>query len=260
MSAPAPTGRSLVTLAPRPAASTRLVCFPSSGAGPAMFRPLARALPADIEPVAVCLPGREHRVREQPARQLLTLAAQVTRELVDAVPGPYLLFGHSMGAMLAYEVCRWLQRTGEGELPATLTVSACLGPDLPRSTEVIGQSDRRLTERLAALGGIPPEAARDPDLMRLILPVIRADLEMVEVYRPRSGPPMDLELLVVVGEEDQVATPAQMTGWPPTALRSSLQVRPGGHFYLLDPVNRAWLADRFSEQAARARLAGETAA
>src|SRR5215475_1217888 len=260
MSSPAPTGHSLVTLAPRPAADTRLVFFPCAGAGPSMFRQLARALPPDIEPIAVCPPGRESRHREQPARHLLELAAQITRELVDTVPGPYLLFGHSMGAMLAYEVCRWLQYAGRDELPAAVTVSACLGPDLARNTEVIGESDRRLSERLAALGGIPPEAARDPELMRLILPIIRADLEMVEVYRPRPGPVLDLELLVVVGEEDHVATPALMTGWPPTALRSSVQVRPGGHFYLLDPANQEWLVDRFTGQAARARLAAETAA
>ena len=260
MSSPAPTGRSLVTLAPRPAADTRLVCFPCAGAGPSMFRQLARALPPDIEPVAVCLPGRESRLREPPARHLVGLAGQLARELEDTVDGPYLMFGHSMGAMLAYEACRWLQRTGRGPLPGTLTVSACLGPDLARNTAVIGQSDQRLIERLAALGGIPPDAALDPDLMRLILPAIRADLTMVEVYRPRSGPPLALELLVVVGAEDPVATPAQMTGWPATALRSALQVRPGGHFYLLDPANRDWLVERFAGQAARVRLAAETAA
>src|SRR5262249_62304620 len=124
-------------------------------------------------------------------------------------PGRSRAAGHGMGAMVAYEGCRWLQRTGRGELPAAMRVSACIGPDLPRSTEVIGESDRRLTERLAALGGIPPEAARDPELMRLILPVIRADLEMVQRYRPRPGPVLDLELLGVGGEEDRVVTPGQ---------------------------------------------------
>jgi len=223
-----------------------------------MFRPLSRALPADIELLAACLPGRESRLREPPATHLLALAAQITRDLVATVDGPYLIFGHSMGAMLAYEVCRWLQRTGRGPLPAALTVSACIGPDLPRGTEVIGQSDQRLSERLASLGGIPPEAARDPDLMRMILPVTRADLEMVEVYQPRSGPPLDLDLLVVSGATDHVATPAQMTGWPSVALRPAVHVRPGGHFYLLDPGNRDWLVGQFAAQAARAVAAAAT--
>src|SRR5262249_8841879 len=148
-----------VAVVPRPAADVRLVCFPSAGGGPAMFRPLARALPADVELLAVCLPGRESRLREPPARHLVGLAGQLARELEDTVDGPYLMVGPSMGAMLAYEACRWLQRTGRGSLPGALTVSACLGPDLARNTAVIGQSDQRLIERLAALGGIPPDAA-----------------------------------------------------------------------------------------------------
>jgi len=252
--------RALTIPFPRPAATTRLVCFPCAGAGPAMFRPLARELPAEIELVAVCLPGRESRLREPPARHLLALTAQVTRELADTIDGPYLLFGHSMGAMLAYEVCRWAQKTGRCPLPYAMTASACIGPDLPRGTDVVGQSDLRLIERLAALGGIPPEAAADRDLMRLILPTIRADLEMVEAYQPRFGPPLELELVVVAGDADHVATPAQITGWRPTALRSSVHIRPGGHFYLLDQANRQWLVDQFTAQAARARLAAETAA
>jgi surfactin synthase thioesterase subunit len=232
------------------------VCFPCAGGGPSMFRPLSRQLPEHIELLAACLPGREYRLREQPATHLLALAAQITRDLAARIDGPYLIFGHSMGAMLAYEVCRWLQRTGLGPLPGALTVAACIGPDLPRGTEVIGQSDQRLIERLAALGGIPPEAARDPDLIRMILPITRADLEMVEMYRPRSGPPLDLDLLVVSGATDHVATPAQMTGWPPVALRAEAQVRPGGHFWLLDQANRDWLVDRVAGQAARAIATG----
>src|SRR5262249_15064603 len=125
MSPPASIGRALVAGVPRPAASVRLICFPSAGGGPAMFRPLARALPADIELLAVCLPGRESRLREPPAGHLVGLAGQLARELADTVDGPYLMFGHSMGAMLAYEVCRWLQRTGGSPLPGAVTVSAC---------------------------------------------------------------------------------------------------------------------------------------
>jgi surfactin synthase thioesterase subunit len=254
MAVPALVGRSLVAFTPRPAARCRLICFPCAGGGPSMFRPLSRLVPDDIELLAACLPGREARLREAPATNLLALAAQFTADIAAHVDGPYLIFGHSMGAMLAYEVCKWLQLTGKAPLPGTLTVSACVSPDLPRETNVIGQSDQRLSERLASLGGIPPEAARDPDLMRMVLPITRADLEMVEVYTPRRGAPLDVDLMVVRGTEDHVARAEQMAAWPAVARRSVSHVRAGGHFYLLDPANRDWLIASFAEQAAKARL------
>ncbi|HSV66473.1 MAG TPA: alpha/beta fold hydrolase [Mycobacteriales bacterium] len=254
-----PKGRSLVVPTPRPSAACRLVCFPCAGAGPALFRPLSRQLPEHIELVAACLPGRESRVREAPATHLLRLASEITLELSRLAAGrPYLIFGHSMGAMIAYEVCRWLQLSGIAPLPGALTISASISPDLPRDTEVIGQSDERLTERLASLGGIDPEVAADPALMKLVLPVTRADLEMVEVYQPRLGPPLELELVTVRGSSDHVATAGQMAGWPRIARAAVQHVRPGGHFYLLEPANRAWLVELFTAQAARAgaHLAG----
>jgi surfactin synthase thioesterase subunit len=240
----------LVAYEPRPAAAVRLVCFPCAGGGPSMFRPLAQLVPPHIELLAACLPGRENRRRTPPATNLLALAAQFTAALAQ-VPPPYLIFGHSMGAMLAYEVCRWAERTGRVPLPAALTVSACVSPELPRDTNVIGQSDEVLSGRLASLGGIPPAAASDPDLMRLVLPITRADLEMVEVYNPRLGAPLPVELTVIRGVDDHVARLDHMAGWSAYGTPVREHARPGGHFWLLDPDNRDWLIRQFAAQAVR---------
>jgi pyochelin biosynthesis protein PchC len=241
----------LVAYTPRPAAAVRLVCFPCAGGGPSMFRPLSRLLPPGIELLAACLPGREARRHEPPATSLLALAAAFTKA-VAAIRTPYLLFGHSMGAMVAYEVCRWARLTGRAPLPAALTVSACVSPDRPRETNVIGQSDEVLSGRLASLGGIPPAAASDPDLMRLVLPITRADLEMVEVYRPRLGPALPVPLTVIRGGADHVARAEHMAGWRQVGTDVREHTRPGGHFWLLDPDNRDWLIRQFAAQAVRA--------
>jgi medium-chain acyl-[acyl-carrier-protein] hydrolase len=239
-----------VRYAPRPGAAVRLVCFPCAGGGPSMFRQLAGLVPEYVEVLAACLPGREGRRREPPATNLLALAAQFTAALAQ-VPPPYLVFGHSMGAMVAYEVCRWAERTGRAPLPIALTVSACVSPDRPRDTNVIGQSDEVLSGRLASLGGIPPAAASDPDLMRLVLPITRADLEMVEVYQPRLGAPLPVPLTAIRGVDDHVARAEHMAGWSTFGTPVSEHARPGGHFWLLDEANRDWLIRRFAIQALR---------
>lgn len=241
----------LVAHTPRPDARVRLVCFPCAGGGPSVFRPLSALLPPHIELLAACLPGRESRRREAPATNLLALAAQFAAEL-SRLRTPYLVFGHSMGGMLAYEVCRWAERTARIPLPAALTVAACVSPDLPRDTNVIGQADEILSRRLASLGGLPPEVTADPNLMRLVLPITRADLEMVEVYRPRLGPPLPLELTVIRGVDDHVARDHHMAGWSAFGTPVREHARPGGHFWLLDPDNRDWLVRQFAAQALRA--------
>jgi surfactin synthase thioesterase subunit/phosphopantetheinyl transferase len=178
----------------------------------------------------VQLPGREARLAEPPDIDVAALA----RAIVARASGrPFALFGHSMGARLAFEAARQMRRDGAPG-PVRLFASGCRPPhlDVPL-TRLAGLPDDELCARIVAMGGTPPAALAHPELRELVLPAIRSDFAMVEAYRYRLEPPLDVPIVVLAGADDPEAAAAEMTGWSAhTAAWTRLYTLPGDHFFL----------------------------
>jgi surfactin synthase thioesterase subunit len=219
--------------APR-AARRRLFCFPYAGGGAAAFRNWPKLLPADVEVLSVQLPGRESRIREKPFDRIADIVKAVKPAILAASDLPYAFFGHSMGALVAFELVQLLEQEGE-PLPDHLFVSARRPPDEPDShSPVHALPDDVFVDRLQERYGAIPEAVRkEPELLALLLPPLRADIRAIEEYTPSSTRKVRCPVHVYGGEGDHNPAPTLLPGWQRVAQREvRLRVFPGGHFYL----------------------------
>ncbi|MCP3757018.1 thioesterase II family protein [Streptomyces sp. TBY4] len=225
------TGRWFHHLAPRPAARITLVCVPHAGAGTAAFGPWADLLPPEVEPVAVRLPGRESRRRDPLPSDWPTLAQEFALALERRITGPYLLFGHSMGAMLVYEsAVRGLARP-----PVRVLLSGCRAPTVPRALPAIHDlPTERFRSELSRLAGTPGAVLASPRLMALLEPVLRADIRLAETWsRPAdTADALPVPVTVFAGADDTVAPPAAVGAWRALAPHGFRRRRVGGgHFF-----------------------------
>lgn len=217
---------------PVPGAAPRLVCCPHSGGSATCFLPLSAALSPAVEVVPVQYPGRQDRRAEPLISDLRELAARLTGLLADE-PGPLALFGHSMGAVLAFEVAQRLERGGR-EVTA-LFVSGRRAPTAHRDVWLHRASDHELLHEVRRLGGTEAELLDDDEIVRLALPVIRNDTRAVETYLHESGnePELSCPIIALTGTEDPQADVAEADRWRDhTSGRFELRTFPGGHFYL----------------------------
>jgi surfactin synthase thioesterase subunit len=227
-----------VTRTPRPSAPVQLWCFPYAGAGAGAYAAWPAVLGIDVEVSALMLPGRERRYRE-PAVIVPQLIAKVVADRVDR---PYALFGHSMGARLAFEVIRELIAAG-GPLPCHLFVSGSPSPDEPRRTDgpyddLSTVDDDEMVARLVAGGGIPPEILAEPELVALMLPTFRGDFTWLDAYVYRPAPPMPVPVTAFAAADDPAAPPDRVAGWKRLATGSFVQhTVPGGHFFVIDRLD-----------------------
>lgn len=237
-----------LSAADAPSWSPRIFCFPHAGGSPRAFVDWQKDLGDDAEIVAICRPGKEHRAAE-PAPTITELvegAAAAIAAVTRADGRPYSLFGHSLGALIAFEVCHRLVGAAAGPGPAAMTdivpapprhliASGCSAPSLLPSQRV--QDIARLTgqefaEAVGFFGGLPAEVIADEDLRDLLLPGVIADFRMAVGYRYQARPPLAVAATVVVGNDDPHVRAAQAdpwTGeftWPP-----EVHWVPGGHFY-----------------------------
>jgi len=221
------------TFAPAPHAALRLFCFHYVGGSASAFRTWAQRLAPGVEVSAVQLPGRETRIREAPFTDLLALAERVAAELTPLLNGkPFAFFGHSMGALLAFEVTRELRRRGL-PAPVHLFASSAAAPQnrMGRTRHTLG--DAELVEELRRLGGTPEEVLQHEELLQLVLPLLRADFSVVDTYRYREEEPLDVPLSAFGGREDDGVTEAHLRDWQSqTRAPFALRLFPGGHFYL----------------------------
>ena len=224
------SGRWLACRERRPEAKYRLYCFPHSGGSAGEFVVWADQLP-EVEVLGIQLPGRGARLDEAAFTRMGPLVDSIVAEVT--FQAPFAFFGHSLGALVAYEVAKVLHATGRRQ-PDRLFASACPAPHLPRISPPIHQLP---DEELAALinqeyASLPAEIMENPDLLRLILPAHRSDFELVETYEYHAGEPLDRPLTVIGGTEDEL-TESELAAWGRhTATRLDLQLLPGGHFYL----------------------------
>lgn len=223
----------LVRPRPNPAAALRLFCFPYAGGGISVFRGWPAALAPDIEVCPIRLPGRESRLRETPFRRIDPLVEALLAVLRDELERPFALFGHSMGALVSFELCRALAARGL-PLPVRLLASGHLPPQTPRREPPISTlPESEFLERLRSMGGTPPAILDNAELMSLFLPLLRADLAVADTYHYRAAPPLPCPITAFGGEADSRACPQELRGWAAqTASDFSLVGLPGNHFFL----------------------------
>jgi pyochelin biosynthesis protein PchC len=218
--------------------TVRLVCFPHAGGIAGYFRPLAEALHGLMEVAAVQYPGRHDRHREPFARSVAELVDGILPEVMARTDtGSLGLFGHSLGSLVAFETARRMR--AEGAPPAVLFVSSSRAPHLYAPTAGMPElTDDALLDELIGLGGTSPEVLREPALLRLILPAVRADFGILAQYRHLPSQPLGCPIIALAGRCDARVSIGEAGEWVAhTADRFDLRVLPGGHFYLDDPDN-----------------------
>ncbi|MGW5611627.1 thioesterase II family protein [Streptomyces sp. NPDC003753] len=214
-------------------APARLVCFPHAGGAAGFYFPLSKALSSTVETLAVQYPGRQDRRAEPGVGDVGELTDGIVEALVPLLDSrPLALFGHSMGAVLAYEVARHLEHE-TGSPPAVLFASGRRAPSRRRVENMHLREDQALVEELRELGGTAPELLDDLDVMRLLLPAIRRDYQAIETYRHRAGRELSCPITVLTGDQDRRTTIDEASDWKHhTTGGCTLEVFPGGHFFL----------------------------
>jgi len=220
------------TFHPSPSRQIRLVGFPHAGGSASYYFPASRALAPRIEILAVQYPGRQDRRNERGVDDIAGLADQISRALEPATAEPFAFFGHSMGAILAFEVARRMQER-TGRTPSQLFVSGRPAPSRSRPDTVHLRDDAGLLAELKRLGGVPPELLDQHDLLATALPAARNDYKAIETYRYVPGPPLLCPITALLGADDPMVTVDEASHWSDhCAGPFRLRVFAGGHFYL----------------------------
>jgi medium-chain acyl-[acyl-carrier-protein] hydrolase len=223
---------------PRPQARLRLFCFPYAGGAASLYRTWPQHLPPTIELCAVQLPGRENRIRESPYTNLVDLVAALLPNLLPVLDKPFALFGHSMGALIAYEVARQLQQ--HRQIPTHLLVSGRRAPVLPEPEALLHtlpSDEAFLRELHRRYHNIPTVLFEETELRALFVPLLRADLTLVETYQCTQLLPLPCQLVALGGTDDPRVAPHELQAWQVLTQADFASHRfPGGHFYLNEQV------------------------
>ena len=237
-------------------ARLRLYCLPHAGGGAAVYAAWANLLPPDVELCRVQLPCRENRRREAPFIAMTPLIEALAEELRPHLNLPFAFFGHSMGALIAFELARQLRRGG-GLLPAQLFVSGRWAPHWPNPDPALAHLPD--PEFIAALrvryNNIPDIVANDPDLLAIYVPLLRADVTLLDTYVYTPDRALDCPIIALGGADDARVPRASLEAWQEHSTQSGLvQQFPGGHFYLQS--GRPALLNVLAQELARPTQAG----
>ncbi|HEX7306757.1 thioesterase II family protein [Lentzea sp.] len=213
---------------PRPDSAVQIVCLPHAGGSASFYLPFAEELSPVADVLAVQYPGRQDRRHEPCIDDLVTLADRAAEALAPRLDRPTILFGHSMGATLAFEVAR---RTPVAHLFA----SGRRAPSCWRDERVHQSDDRGLIAEMQVLNGTSSALFQNEKILRMVLPAVRADYRAAETYRYAEGPGITAPISVAVGDEDPLVTLDEARAWHRhTTGTTELHVLPGGHFFLED--------------------------
>lgn len=234
---------------PNPEASLRMFCFPYAGGGASIFYRWADYLPKNVEVCLINLPARGLRLSEAPATRLAPLICSLAKSLIPSLDKPFVFFGHSMGALISFELARYLRQLDRPQ-PRHLFVSGRNAPQLPLTGPplyALPESD--FLEKLRRLNGTPPRVLENSDLMRLLLPSLKADFAICETYVYTREPPLNCSISAFGGMQDFSVTGETLAAWrEQTTASFSCQMFAGDHFFLKQ--ERAELLQKVSRQIA----------
>jgi medium-chain acyl-[acyl-carrier-protein] hydrolase len=206
-------------------------CFPFAGGAASVYRNWGNLLPPTIQIIPVELPGRGGRLHEPPFVDLPALIAVLADAIQPLLGSPFALFGHSMGALLAFELTRELSRVYARE-PELLVVSGCRAPQVPDDFPVIyNLPQSEFIKALNQLDGTPKEILEHAELMDLVLPLLRTDFQLVQTHKYIAGPRLRCPITAYGGLQDSHSTCDVILPWRElTSSRFTLHLLPGGHF------------------------------
>ncbi|HEX6526870.1 MAG TPA: alpha/beta fold hydrolase [Streptosporangiaceae bacterium] len=210
----------------------QLFCFPHAGGSATYYFPLSRALAPDVAVFAVQYPGRQDRRNEPCVDNIPELANKVFEAIAQRAGGKFAFFGHSMGAIVAFEVARrFKQQTGTG--PTWLFASGRRAPSQPLRAGIHLRDDIGIVAELRKVGGTDQRFFDDEEVMASVLPVIRNDYKAVETYNWEPGMRLDCPVTALIGDSDPQTTADDAAEWAQHSDGSfDLRIFPGGHFYL----------------------------
>jgi medium-chain acyl-[acyl-carrier-protein] hydrolase len=219
---------------PNPMARLRLFCFPYAGGGASIFCTWGKELPSDIETIGIQMPGLESRIKEPPIETISLAVQMLLPEIYSKLDQPFVLFGHSLGAFISLEVARQLRQRYSLQ-PLHMFVAGVRAPQiLNRNPPIhhLPESDF-LGKLQGRYGGIPEEVLHDPDILRLLLPGLRAGLKMAECYKYMEGDPLDCDITAFGGYHDKTVNREDLEAWGYQTKGSfALHMFPGNHFFI----------------------------
>ncbi|MGW5231255.1 thioesterase II family protein [Streptomyces nodosus] len=211
-----------------------LVFVHHAGGSAAAFVPFVRWLPLEWNLLSVDLPGRLMTTGERACRTSSEAVDFLLSRLRPQLNGPFAMFGHSMGALIAFEAARELSQ--KGMPPVWVGLSGAAAPESRRDRVQRHLWPReQLTAFMHELGGTPESVFEMPDVLDLMVRVLRQDLTIVDTYRRHAGPQLHIPIAVFTGRNDPMAPPEAAAFWSEhTTARTTMHSWPGGHFYLFD--------------------------
>jgi surfactin synthase thioesterase subunit len=218
---------------PKQRPKLRLFCFPYAGGGSTIYRYWHEELLPEIELLAAQLPGREKRFRESPCRSIDELVAGLSRAINPYLNTPFAFFGHSMGALIAFELARELAKR-YGTHPVHLFVSGKAAPQVEKNSPTIyNLPHQQFIQKLYDLNGTPKEVLENRELMKLYEPILRADFEVCDTYRFRPGSRLSCPITVFGGLRDEQIPMKDLEAWRELVTGPGIvRMYEGDHFFL----------------------------
>ncbi|MBX7096397.1 MAG: alpha/beta fold hydrolase [Myxococcaceae bacterium] len=217
------------------AARARLFCLPHSGGGASYFRPWQAHFGARVEVWAAQPPGRESRFREPAFESYVPYVASLLEAMRPHLDLPFAVFGHSLGGGVAFELCRALRANGLRQ-PEHLFVSAHAAPELrPADMHLADLAEPEFVAAIREMGGTPPEVFEHPELLQMLVGVLRSDYRLFASYQYTPEAPLTVPITAVGGEADRSVTRQDLEAWRPHSERfTGARLFTGGHFFLAE--------------------------
>jgi medium-chain acyl-[acyl-carrier-protein] hydrolase len=212
----------------------RLFCLPHSGSGAFQFATWKDLLPQVLDVCPIQLPGRENRLREPPLNRIQAIVENLASEINPYLDRPYILYGYSLGALIAFELARELRRR-KIHPPLALCALARRAPHLAQyDAPMHSLADNLFLAELARrYGGLPAIIQQDVELMKLVMPVLRADITALETYVYEEQDPLDCPIYAFGGNLDSTAKEKDLEAWRShTKSGFELKMFDGDHFFI----------------------------